>query len=231
MQFSQNFYNLQSFSSLDLAYKHVGILGGSFNPPHKGHLAISLKALEMGLDNILWLVVPQNNLKPVYKYNLDKRIELCCELTKNHPRILVSNLELDIPSTNSFATLEYLTQHLPKTKFIWLMGVDCLKEFHLWENYDKLPTLVDMIIFNRESYTELLDDSIAGLMLKTKYNYAIPPEEWQQNNEAKTWTRDYAEMKPFEDVTSNGVKHKLVFVRDILSSMSSTEIRQQLENK
>jgi nicotinate-nucleotide adenylyltransferase len=171
MQFSQNFYNLQSFSGLNLSHKKIGILGGSFNPPHEGHLAISLKALEMGLDYILWLVTPQNNLKPTYEISLDKRIEYCCKLTQNIDKIIVSNLELDTGSTNSFDTLKYLTEHFPDTKFIWLMGVDCLKEFHLWENYAILPELVDMIIFNRRSYTDLLESSIAGKMLKNKVTF------------------------------------------------------------
>ena len=171
MQFSQNFHNLQSLSKLDLSHKKIGILGGSFNPPHEGHLAISKKALEMGLDYVLWLVVPQNNLKPAYTLSLDERIEYCCKLTKNVDKILVSNLEKDINSFDSYTTLKYLTTHFPKTKFIWLMGVDCLKEFHLWENYDRLPELVEMIIFNRESYTELLENSIAGKMLKNKVSF------------------------------------------------------------
>lgn len=194
MQFSQNFHNLQSLSKLDLSHKKIGILGGSFNPPHKGHLAISQKALEMGLDYVLCLIVPQNNLKPKYELSLDKRINLCCELTKDAPRILISSLELDIGSSNSFSTLKYLTENFPNTKFIWLMGVDCLKEFHLWENYDRLPELVDMIIFNRESYTDLLENSIAGKMLKEKYG------------------------------------NKLVFVPEILSGLSSTEIRTKSGN-
>ncbi len=200
MQFSQNFHNLQSFSNLDLTNKKIGILGGSFNPPHEGHLAISEKALEIGLDHILWLVVPQNNLKPAYELSLDERIKLCCKLTKNEPRIFISNLELEIQSSNSFDTLKYLTEHFPKTKFIWLMGVDCLKEFHLWENYDRLPELVDMIIFNRRSYTDLLENSIAGKMLKEKYNGVIPAQA--------------------------GI-HSLVFVPEILSELSSTEIRKK----
>ncbi len=173
MQISQNFYNLQSFSKLDLASKRVGIVGGSFNPPHKGHIAISLKALELGLDYVLWLVVPQNPLKPPYELSLDERTRLCCEITRDEPRIFISNLELDIESTNSFTTLEYLTAHFPKTKFTCLMGVDCLKEFHLWENYDKIPELADLIIFNRHGYTELLKESISGKKLYTLHSDKI----------------------------------------------------------
>jgi nicotinic acid mononucleotide adenylyltransferase len=69
------------------------------------------------------------------------------------------------------------------------MGVDCLNEFHLWENYDILPKLVDMMIFNRESYTHLLDTTIAGQMLQSKY------------------------------------QEKVTFVPEMLSGLSSTEIR------
>jgi nicotinate-nucleotide adenylyltransferase len=168
MQNTSKIYDLQSFATLPLAGKKVGILGGSFNPAHAGHLAVSQKALELGLDYILWLVAPQNPLKPPYESSLKKRVELASQLVKCNPQIMVSFLEDEIKTTNTYDTLSYLTSHFPKTDFIWLMGVDCLKEFHLWENYDKFPELVDIMIFNRDGYEDLLVNSIAGKLLKAK---------------------------------------------------------------
>lgn len=188
MQSTQNFYNLQSFSKKKLDNKKIGILGGSFNPPHEGHLAISKFALELGLDNILWLVAEQNPLKEKYAYSMDERLNLCCKLTQNEPRIWISNLEIEINSKYTYQTLQYLTSHFKNTKFTWLMGIDCLKQFHLWENYDKFPELVDMIIFNRKGSENILETSIAAQKLKGKFR----------------------------------------FIEEILSDLSSTEIRQKI---
>ncbi len=168
MQNTPKIYNLQAFAALPLAGKKVGVLGGSFNPPHAGHLAICKKALELGLDYVLWLVVPQNPLKPPYELSLQKRTELAAGLASIEPHIIVSCLEEETKTTNTYDSLSYLTSHFPTTNFIWIMGVDCLKEFHLWENYDKFPELVDVMIFNRKGYEHLLADSIAGKMLKAK---------------------------------------------------------------
>lgn len=188
MQFRQNFCNLQSFSNMKLDEMHIGILGGSFNPPHNGHVAISRKALEMGLDKILWLPAKQNPLKKEYIYSIDERIDLCKEIIKDEPNILVSSLEIEIESQNSYETLEYLTSHFPKTHFTWLMGIDCLKQFHLWENYDRFPELVEMIIFNRKDSEDLLHNSVGG----------------------------------------KAIESKAKLVEEILSDLSSTEIRQNL---
>lgn len=168
MQNTIKIYDLQAFASLNLEGKKVGILGGSFNPPHEGHFAISSKALELGLDYVLWLVVPQNPLKPPYELSLEKRVELASILASKEPRIIVSCLEEEIKTTNTYDTLSYLTSHFPKANFIWIMGVDCLKEFHLWENYDKFPELVDIMIFNRAGYEALRTNSIAGKLLQAK---------------------------------------------------------------
>ena len=168
MQNTSKIYNLQAFATLPLAGKKIGVLGGSFNPPHAGHLAICKKALGLGLDYVLWLVVPQNPLKPPYELPLQKRVELAANLASIEPHIIVSSLEEETKTTNTYDTLRYLTSHFPKTDFVWIMGVDCLKEFHLWENYDKFSGLVDIMIFNRKGYEDLLTNSIAGKVLSAK---------------------------------------------------------------
>jgi len=174
MKDSHKIYNLQEFANLPLIGKKVGILGGSFNPAHAGHLAISKKALELGLDYILWLVVPQNSLKPAYELSLQKRTQLASEVVRGENNIIVSHLEEEIKTTNTYDTLAYLVSYFPNTKFVWIMGVDCLAEFHLWENYDKFQNIVDIMIFNRPGYEALLTNSIAGRSLQAK-----PCEKYQ----------------------------------------------------
>ena len=196
--------------SVNISGKKVGLLGGSFNPAHEGHLAIAQKALEMGLDYVIWLVVPQNPLKPPYEMSLEERVksaEGVCRLALNcHPgldpgssvltnnailkelgphfrgddeecrddnvdRIIISSLEEEIHSANTYDTLTYLTKHFPDTKFVWLMGVDCLDQFHLWENYDKFTNLVDIIIFNRPGLQLKLVKNINLVYVSLRKNY------------------------------------------------------------
>lgn len=173
MEFRQNFYNLQSFTTKDLDNKRIGILGGSFNPPHQGHVAISKRALELGMDYVLWLVAKQNPYKEKYIYNMDERIQKSCDITKEIPNIMVSNLEIEIGAKYSFETITYLSSNMPKIDFTWLMGVDCLEKFHLWEYYDQFPKLLDLMIFNRDGAERLLDETIAGKMLQNQYNDRI----------------------------------------------------------
>lgn len=194
MQFRQNFCNLQSFSQKDINDKKIGILGGSFNPPHRGHLAVSRQALEMGMDMVLWLPALQNPLKEAYKYSVEERIALCLNILENQENILISDLEIEIKSRNTYETLSFMTSKYPSTNFTWIMGVDCLKYFHLWENYDKIGELVSFMIFNREGFESQLETSIAGQM-----------------------------------ITSN-FQNKLTFISDILSTESSTEIRERLND-
>jgi len=187
--------NLQEFATLPLNGKKVGILGGSFNPPHEGHLAICKKALELGMDYVLALVARQNPLKPKYELDLDKRVTLTAQLVQEEGDIIVSALEQELHTNNTYDTLKYLASHFSEIKFAWIMGVDCLKEFHLWENYDKFPNIVDMIIFNRNNYENLLKESPAG--------------------------------KLFFSETKNLYNHNILFVREKLSNLSSTDIRKK----
>lgn len=164
----QNIYSLQEIKNLNLERKKIGLLGGSFNPPHNGHLLISQKALSMGIDLVIWLVVPQNPLKPKYGLSLNERVSLASKLVSSHENIIISDLEKDIASYNSFDTITFLTSEFQNTDFIWLMGVDCLESFHLWENYERFPEMVDIIIFNRKGFENLIYDSIAAKVLQPK---------------------------------------------------------------
>ena len=228
MKNTPNLYNLQALKQMQLDGKKIGLLGGSFNPPHAGHLAISQRALELGLDYVLWLVVPQNPLKPPYESSLEKRAELASILASKEPHIVISTLEEEIKTTNSYDTIRYLTSHFPKTYFIWIMGVDCLKEFHLWENYDKFPELVDIMIFNRKGYEDLLNNSIAGKILIPELN----------NTRSEEHSLSFIGERQGDEVgliTGNGIKAKtckkykssVVFVEEKLSDLSSTEIRKK----
>ncbi len=132
----------------------VGLLGGSFNPAHDGHRYISLLALQrLRLDQVWWLVSPQNPLKP--------RIEMApfaerfagAEAMARDRRIVVSDFEQRIGSTYTADTLDRLTRRFPRHRFVWLMGADCLVEIHRWRRWHDIFRTMPIAVFDRPTYS------------------------------------------------------------------------------
>jgi nicotinate-nucleotide adenylyltransferase len=158
-----------SSAALDLQllnYKRVGLLGGSFNSAHVGHLEMSKYALrELKLDYVIWLVASQNPLKAPYKMSLEERATYAKQVATD-PRIIVPSLEEDIKSPYTYDTLLYLRKTFPTTHFTWLMGADCLEQFHLWEHFDEFTKIVDVAIFNRKGADNYINSTIGGRALQ-----------------------------------------------------------------
>lgn len=133
--------------------RSIGILGGSFNPPHKGHLHISLMALKrIGLDEVWWLVTPGNPLKNHDGLHpLTTRVDRANRLIVD-PRIRVTTFEADHGLKYTADTLEALANRYPDTNFIWLMGADNLAGFHLWERWQDIFNSCAIAIFDRPGY-------------------------------------------------------------------------------
>ncbi len=131
----------------------IGILGGSFNPPHEGHRHISLVALKrLWLDRIWWIVTPGNPLKShVDLAPLNKRMEMC-RVTSNHPRIDVTDFEQARGSSYTYETLNYLSTRYGDVKFTWLMGADSLVNFHHWKKWRDLAGLISMAVIDRPGF-------------------------------------------------------------------------------
>jgi len=114
----------------------VGLLGGSFDPPHPGHLQISRAALaRFRLDRLWWLVSPGNPLKAHGPAGIERRIAAARALIED-PRILVTGVEARLGTRYTAETLGHLFRLYPATRFVWLMGTDNLAQFHLWERWD-----------------------------------------------------------------------------------------------
>ncbi|MCR8725841.1 nicotinate-nucleotide adenylyltransferase [Frigidibacter sp. ROC022] len=114
----------------------IGLLGGSFDPAHHGHLHISREALKrFRLDRIWWLVSPGNPLKPEGPAALDRRLAAARAVARD-PRITVTDVETRLGTRYTAATLEQLFRLYPQTRFIWLMGADNLAQFHRWDRWD-----------------------------------------------------------------------------------------------
>jgi len=130
--------------------QRIGLLGGSFNPPHAGHRAISLHALKrLELERVWWLVAPQNPLKSSAETApYDERMAAAREIAA-HPRICVSNFERRHGCAYTIETLGKLRIHHGSDRFVWLMGADAFAGLHLWKDWRAIADTVPIAVFNR----------------------------------------------------------------------------------
>ncbi len=134
--------------------KKIGLLGGSFNPAHKGHLNISESALRtLGLDQVWWLVSPQNPLKSSKDMaEFSKRMESAQEFAHSG-KIVVSDFEKNLGQTYTAHTIDALKQTYPDHKFVWLMGADNLVQIPNWYQWQDIFEQVPVAVFDRPGYT------------------------------------------------------------------------------
>jgi nicotinate-nucleotide adenylyltransferase len=132
----------------------IGLLGGSFNPPHEGHREASLLALRrMRLDRIWWLVSAANPLKDRRELApLAERVEAARKVSR-HPRIVVTAFEAAIGSTYTFETISYLKRRCQGVYFVWLMGADNFRLFDRWQRWRDIARLVAIAIIDRPGST------------------------------------------------------------------------------
>lgn len=132
--------------------KKIGLLGGSFNPAHEGHLYISQKAIELlALDEVWWILSPQNPLKDkrtIWPY--EERLETVNQLIHDQPNIIVSEVESAIGSQYTVDTLAHLTKEHPNIQFVWLMGEDNLYNFHRWHRWQEIAKTMPIAVLARE---------------------------------------------------------------------------------
>ena len=128
----------------------IGLMGGSFNPPHNGHLKIAKLALKnLSLDEVWWLVSPKNPLKPSNGLMpLSKRVELTKKIA-NHPKFKVLSIENNLKTKNSYDLLKKILPRLSNMKLIWIMGSDNLFNFSKWYKAQKISNLIPVAVFNR----------------------------------------------------------------------------------
>jgi nicotinate-nucleotide adenylyltransferase len=129
----------------------IGLLGGSFNPAHEGHLHVSDVALKrLGLDYVWWLVSPQNPLKPALGMaSLKERLASARRLTSYSPQIRVTDAEAKLGTRYTIDTVARLTQRFPALRFVWLMGSDNLMTFHRWRSWQALVRRIPIAVVIR----------------------------------------------------------------------------------
>jgi nicotinate-nucleotide adenylyltransferase len=181
----------------------IGLLGGSFNPPHEGHALITRLALRrLSLDRVWWLVTPGNPLKSLTGLAaLNARIEAARELDVG-PRVVVTDIEAQIGSHFTYGTLRWLKRRAPGVHFVWIMGADNLRQLHLWRHWGAIADLVPILVIDRPGSTLKAVSSPAGVTLA---RWRVPERDASR----------FATMPP----------PALLFLHGPRSSLSSTALR------
>jgi nicotinate-nucleotide adenylyltransferase len=180
-------------------------LGGSFNPAHGGHLHLSLLAMRhLSLDEVWWLVSPQNPLKPVAGMApFAVRLELSRLVAAGHRHIIVSDLESRLGRSRYTAdTVQTLRRRYPRHRFVWLMGADNLVQLRRWERWNEIFRTIAIAVFDRPSHAL---KALAGLPARRYARHRLPMSA----------ARRLAEMKP----------PAWVFFHTRLDASSATRIR------
>lgn len=150
---------LHSFGTLQahlpLAYpgQRVGLMGGSFNPPHEGHVVCAFTALSrLRLDQLWWMVTPGNPLKSGAGLpSLEERMAASRILAPS-PAVKITGFEAEIGSPYTYATVRYVTRHRPRVHFVWVMGADNLATFHRWQHWREIAMAVPIAVVDRPGW-------------------------------------------------------------------------------
>ena len=133
--------------------KYIGLLGGSFDPAHKGHLGISKIAIKsLKLKKIYWVITKKNPFKNKSFYSLNKRINFAKEISKSQRKIQVVHLDKTIKYSRSIDILNYFIKKKNVRNICFIIGSDNLIEFHKWKSWKKIVKLAKLIVFSRKGY-------------------------------------------------------------------------------
>lgn len=181
----------------------VALFGGSFNPPHAGHLHVSEIALQRGrFDQVWWIVTPGNPLKDHDELQpLAIRIAKAEELVSDR-RIKITAFEATLDTAYTERTLSYLVNRFPSVRFVWLMGADNLAGFHRWQNWRRIAAMMPIMVVDRPGATLSYRSAKAAIAL-SRYRIDESDASLLAYKKAPAWT----------------------FVHGPRSSLSSTAIR------
>lgn len=128
----------------------IGLLGGSFDPAHDGHVHITREALRrLGLDRVWWLVSPGNPLKPDPPAPIARRMAKARAMLRGDPRVVVTDIEARLGTRFTAQTLARLRALYPGVRFVWLMGADNLAQLHRWDHWRSIMESVPIAVLAR----------------------------------------------------------------------------------
>ncbi len=184
----------------------IGLLGGSFNPPHSGHRLVALTALKrLGLDQIWWFVTPGNPLKDHGNLApLEERVRTTLEVA-DHPRMKITAHEAVLGSPYTARTVEMLQFRRPELRFVWVMGADNLASFHHWQNWQDIVRRIPIAVVNRPGASLSV---LSAPMAKAYENYRLPERNAGLLTDLKppVWTFIHA---PLDETSSTALRSKM----------------------
>lgn len=186
----------------------IGLFGGSFNPPHEGHVLVSETALRrLGLNQIWWMVTPGNPLKDTSELpSLAERIGWS-EAINNDYRVKVTAFEASYDVRYTAQTLALIRRRNPGVKFVWIMGADNLASFHKWQNWQEIAGTFPIAVIDRPGSTL---SYLSSTMAKT-FDYARFDEADAQllaRMQAPAWTFIHGPRSPLSSTAIRNLKPK-----------------------
>ena len=151
--------------------KKIGLVGGTFDPAHKGHIAITKIAIKkFKLSKVLWVVTKKNPFKNNPYYSLSQRLKKAKAITKDIKKIQVIHLDKRVNSSRSINIINYLVNRKKLKNIYFIIGADNLINFHKWKSWKRIVKLTKLIVFSRKGYDKKGNKSMAARYLKKK-NY------------------------------------------------------------
>ena len=139
----------------------IGILGGTFDPPHKGHLAISKIALKkLKLQKVYWIITKKNPFKQKTYYTLKERLKKIKKILKKIEKIEVLYLDKKLNSSRSIDIIKFIRSKKKPKNLYFLIGSDILTDFHNWKSWKKIVKLIKLIVFSRKGYDKKISKTI-----------------------------------------------------------------------
>mgnify|MGYP001364366405 CR=1 FL=1 len=133
--------------------KYIGLLGGSFDPAHKGHLGISKIAIKkLKLKKIYWVITKKNPFKNKTFYSLEERVKYAKKISRTQKKIQTVYLDNIIKSSRVIDVVNYFIKKKNIKNIYFIIGSDNLIRFHKWKSWKKIVKLVKLIVFSRRGY-------------------------------------------------------------------------------
>ena len=168
------FGSLAVRTPLAMPGQRIGIMGGSFNPPHEGHRIVAETAVKrLNLDQLWWLVTPGNPLKANGGLPpQDQRMAMCRQFARG-PKMKITGFEAELGTPYTAATLSFLRQRYPDVDFVWVMGADNLATFHRWQHWKDIAETMPIAVVDRPGWRlKALAGETAQVLASTRIDEA-----------------------------------------------------------
>ena len=152
--------------------KTIGLVGGTFDPAHKGHIAITKIAIKkFNLNKVLWIVTKKNPFKDNPYYSLSQRLKKAKEITRGIKKIQVIHLDKRVNSSRSINIINYLVNRKKLKNIYFIIGADNLINFHKWKDWKRIVKLTKLIVFSRKGYDRKGSKSTVTKYYKNKITF------------------------------------------------------------